>query len=69
MGFLTIFLSALLGVLGSVGFFVDRFAENAIRQRFQRIEQLQVRIDNAPNYQLIGGKVQRVRVAGRGLCG
>ncbi|MFB2875469.1 DUF2993 domain-containing protein [Floridanema aerugineum] len=67
MGFLTIFLSALLGVLGSVGFFVDRFAENAIRQRFQRIEQLQVRIDNAPNYQLIGGKVQRVRVAGRGL--
>ncbi|MGA9379505.1 MAG: DUF2993 domain-containing protein [Phormidium sp.] len=67
MEFLTIFLSALLGVLGSVGVFVDRFAENAIRQRFQRVEQLQVRIDNAPNYQLIGGKVQRVRVAGRGF--
>ena len=67
MEFLTIFLSALLGILGSVGVFVDRFAENAIRQRFQRVEQLQVRIDNAPNYQLIGGKVQRVRVAGRGL--
>ncbi|MFB2833768.1 DUF2993 domain-containing protein [Floridanema evergladense] len=67
MEFLTIFLSALLGVLGSVGFFVDRFAENAIRQRFQRVEQLKVRIDNAPNYQLISGKVQRVRVAGRGL--
>lgn len=67
MGFLTIFLSALLGVLGSVGVFVDRFAENAIRQRFQRVEQLQVRVDNAPNYQLVGGKVQRVRVAGRGF--
>jgi hypothetical protein len=67
MEFITIFLSALLGVLGSVGFFVDRFAENAIRQRFQRVEQLQVRVDNAPNYQLIGGKVQRVRVAGRGF--
>lgn len=67
MEFITIFLSALLGVLGSVGFFVDRFAENAIRQRFQRIEQLQVRVDNAPNYQLIGGKIQRVRVAGRGF--
>ncbi|MBE9228460.1 DUF2993 domain-containing protein [Phormidium sp. LEGE 05292] len=67
MEFVTIFLSALLGVLGSVGIFVDRFAENAIRQRFQKVEQLQVRIDNAPNYQLIGGKVQRVRVAGRGL--
>lgn len=67
MEFITIFLSALLGVLGSVGFFVDRFAENAIRQRFQRVEQLQVRVDNAPNYQLIGGKVQRVRVGGRGF--
>lgn len=67
MEFITIFLSALLGVLGSVGLFVDSFAENAIRQRFQRVEQLQVRIDNAPNYQLIGGKVQRVRVAGRGF--
>lgn len=67
MEFITIFLSALLGVLGSVGFFVDRFVETAVRQRFQRVEQLQVRIDNAPNYQLIGGKVQRVRIAGRGF--
>ncbi|OKH39292.1 hypothetical protein NIES2119_05990 [[Phormidium ambiguum] IAM M-71] len=67
MEFITIFLSALLGILGSVGFFVDRFVETAVRQRFQRVEQLQVRIDNAPNYQLIGGKVQRVRIAGRGF--
>ncbi|MFB2934838.1 DUF2993 domain-containing protein [Aerosakkonemataceae cyanobacterium BLCC-F154] len=67
MLFLVIFLSTLLGVLESVGVFVDRFAENAIRQRFEKVEQLQVRIDNAPNYQLVGGKVQRVRVAGRGL--
>lgn len=67
MEFITIFLSALLGVLGSVGFFVDRFVETAVRQRFQRVEQLQVRIDNAPNYQLVGGKVQRVRIAGRGF--
>lgn len=67
MEFITIFLSALLGVLGSVGFFVDRFVETAVRQRFQRVEQLQVRVDNAPNYQLIGGKVQRVRIAGRGF--
>lgn len=67
MEFITIFLSALLGVLGTVGFFVDRFAETAIRQRFQKVEQLRVRVDNAPNYQLIGGKVQRIRVAGRGF--
>jgi hypothetical protein len=31
------------------------------------VEELRVRVDNAPNYQLVQGKVERVRVAGRGL--
>lgn len=67
MEFLTIALSALLAILGSAGLLVDRIAENAIRSRFQRVEQLQVRVDNPPSYQLIAGKVERVRIAGRGL--
>jgi len=67
MEFITIFLSALLGLLGSAGIFVDLYAKNAIRSRFQRIETLEVRVDHAPNYQLIAGKIERVRIAGRGF--
>ncbi|NJR48842.1 MAG: DUF2993 domain-containing protein [Leptolyngbyaceae cyanobacterium CSU_1_3] len=67
MEFLTIFLSSLIGLVSPTGLVVDRLAEQNIRAQFVAIEQLQVRVDNAPNYQLLGGKVDRVRVAGRGL--
>lgn len=64
---LTILLSALLAVVSSVGIITDRVLTGAIRSRLQRAEQLQVRVDNRPNYQLVQGKVERVRLAGRGL--
>jgi hypothetical protein len=64
---LTILLSALLAVVSSVGIVTDRVLTGAIRSRLQRAEQLQVRVDNRPNYQLVQGKVERVRLAGRGL--
>jgi hypothetical protein len=67
MEFLTIFLSGLLALVAPVGFVADRVIENALRSRFENIEQLQVRVDNAPSYQLLQGKVERVRVAGRGV--
>jgi hypothetical protein len=67
MEFLTILLSGLLGLVSPVGSVIDRTAENAIRSRFEKAEQLQVRVDNAPSYQLLQGKVQRVRIAGRSL--
>ncbi len=67
MELITILLSGLLGFLSPVGLVVDRVAQNAIRSRFTKVEQLQVRVDNAPSHQLIQGKVERVRIAGRGL--
>lgn len=67
MEIIAILLSGLLGFLSPVGLVVDRVAENAIRSRFQRVEELAVRVDNLPSYQLIQGKVERVRIAGRGL--
>lgn len=67
MEFFTIVLSSLLGLISPAGVVVDRAAENAIRARFKSVEQLQVRVDNAPSYQLVQGKVDRVRIAGRGL--
>jgi LmeA-like phospholipid-binding len=67
MEFLTILLSSLLGLISPVGLVVDRTTENAIRSQFAKVEQLQVRVDNAPTHQLLQGKVDRVRIAGRSL--
>jgi hypothetical protein len=67
MEFLTIFLSSLIGLVSPTGIVVDRLAENTIRSQFVSVEQLNVRVDNAPSYQVVNGKVNRIRVAGRGL--
>jgi len=67
MEFLIILLSGLLGLVSPVGLVIDRTAENAIRSQFKKVDQLQVRVDNAPSYQLLQGKVERVRIATRGL--
>ncbi len=67
MEFITILLSALLAVLSPVNLVADKVTEGAVRSRLNRVEQLKVRIDNAPTYQLLQGKVERVRLAGRGL--
>ena len=67
MEFFTILLSGLLGLVAPAGLVVDRTAENAIRSRLQQAERLEVRVDNAPSHQLLQGKVERVRLAGRGL--
>ncbi len=67
MEFLTILLSGLLGLVSPVGIVVDRTAENAIRSQFASFGELRVRVDNAPSYQLLQGKVERLRIAGRSL--
>ncbi|GAB1544899.1 DUF2993 domain-containing protein [Scytonema sp. NUACC21] len=67
MELLTIVLSGLLGLIAPVGLVMDRAAESAIRSQFAKVEQLQVRVDNAPSHQLLQGKVERLRVAGRSL--
>lgn len=67
MEFFTILLTSLLGLLSPTGLVVDRVAEAQIRKRLVATEELQVRIDNAPSYQIINGRVDRVRIAGRGI--
>jgi hypothetical protein len=67
MEFFTILLSSLLGILSPAGLIIDSVAENAIRDQLDDVEQLEVRVDNAPSYQILQGKAQRVRIAGRGL--
>lgn len=67
MEFFTILLSGLLTLVSPSGLVIDTVAENAIRSRFEKVEQLQVRVDNTPNYQILEGQLERVRIAGRGL--
>ncbi|HEY9808725.1 MAG TPA: DUF2993 domain-containing protein [Halomicronema sp.] len=67
MEILSILLSLILTIISPAGFIADSAAEKAIRNQLESVEQLQVRIDNTPSYQLIQGKVDRIRIAGRGL--
>ncbi|WP_421656890.1 DUF2993 domain-containing protein [Leptothermofonsia sp. ETS-13] len=67
MEVLVILLSGLITLISPVGVVSDRLVESAIRKQLADVEQLQVRIDNAPSYQLIQGKADRIRIAGRGV--
>ena len=67
MELLTIIISGLLLLITPVGLVVDNTIENTIRKPLEEIEELAVRVDNAPSYQVLQGKVQRLRVAGRGI--
>ena len=67
MEVLTIVLSGLLGVIAPIGLIADSIALNNLKKRIEGAEVLAVRIDNAPSYQLIKGKVNKVRIATRKL--
>ncbi|HAC63298.1 MAG TPA: DUF2993 domain-containing protein [Cyanothece sp. UBA12306] len=67
MEFFTIFLSSLLTVISPVGLVIDTVVANTIRSQVKSVEELAVRIDNTPSYQPIQGKIDRVRIATRGI--
>lgn len=67
MEFFTIFLSSLFGLISPTGLVVESAAQKVVRSQFAHVEKLQVRIDNAPTHQLLNGRVERIRIAGRGL--
>ncbi|MEB3357997.1 MAG: DUF2993 domain-containing protein [Synechococcales bacterium] len=67
MEVITILLASLFGILSPVSFAADTLAEEAVGDRLSEAEQVEVRIDTAPNYQILQGQVNRVRFAGRGL--
>ncbi|MFN7714343.1 MAG: DUF2993 domain-containing protein [Pseudanabaenaceae cyanobacterium] len=60
-------LTVLLGVGGTAGIVIDKTVTDLVRGNLAKAEQLEVRVDNVPNYQVLQGKVDRVRLAGRGL--
>lgn len=67
MELVSVLLSGLLLLISPVGIVVDQVAENAIRSRLSDVESLNVRVDNGPSFQILQGRVDRVRIAGRGI--
>ncbi len=67
MEFFTIFLASLLSIASPPGIVLDSIVESKFREQFDQVEQLEVRIDNVPNYRIIQGQIQRVRLASRGV--
>ncbi|MEA5478076.1 DUF2993 domain-containing protein [Pseudanabaena galeata UHCC 0370] len=60
-------LTTVLGLAGSPGIAIDKIATDFLRGQIVRADVLEVRVDNAPNYQVFLGNVDRIRVAGRGV--
>lgn len=67
MQIITIILSGLLTLISPIGAVFDRAAQKAVLEQIYAAEALEVRVDNTPSYQLLQGKIDRVRFAGRGL--
>ncbi|MEO0853715.1 MAG: DUF2993 domain-containing protein [Cyanobacteria bacterium J06648_11] len=60
-------LAILAGLGGGAGYFVDRSARDLLVDQLDSVDTLEVRVQSQPNYQLLGGEIDRVLVAGRGL--
>ncbi|GAB4345717.1 MAG: DUF2993 domain-containing protein [Leptolyngbyaceae cyanobacterium] len=60
-------LSSLISVLSPANFAADKIAESSIRSQFKQVEVLKVRIDNAPVFNVANGKIDKIRIAGRGF--
>ncbi|TVQ65223.1 MAG: DUF2993 domain-containing protein [Spirulina sp. DLM2.Bin59] len=67
MEFFTILLSGLLGGISPTGLILDQVMESQLHNRLPGSESITVRIDNRPNHQVLQGKVDRIRLASRGL--
>ena len=67
MELITIILSSLLSVFSSGGFVLNRLAHQQVNNYLDSAEELAIRIDNTPNYKIARGKVDRFRLAARGI--
>ena len=72
MELIAIFLSGLLGLFSNGGWVIEAIAKTQIAtstsgDRLISVEQQAIRIDNTPNYQIVQGKIDQVRIAGRGV--
>lgn len=67
MELLVSIISGILAIATSVNAVGDKVLKNKIESQIESVDTIAVRIDNVPNHDLLGGKVQRVRIATRDL--
>lgn len=67
MEFLAVLLSGLLTILSPLNTGGELLAAQQLKKQFVAVEDLTVRIDNTPSYQIIQGKIDQVRIAGTGV--
>jgi hypothetical protein len=67
MDILALIATALMGIVSPTGVVVDSLSASALRGQIAEAEELYVRIDNVPNYQIVNGRIEHGRAAARGL--
>lgn len=67
MDIVAIIVSALMAIVAPAGVVLDTLAADALRRQVAGVDDLSVRIDNVPNYQVVNGRIDHVRVAARGV--
>ncbi|MEM8779719.1 MAG: DUF2993 domain-containing protein [Cyanobacteria bacterium P01_G01_bin.49] len=67
MEWFTILLSSFITAISPVGLIVDTVVADTLRSQVAGVEELAVRVDNTPSYQPLQGKIDRIRIASRGL--
>lgn len=67
MEILTIVLSGILSLASSGGVILDLLVGKNLRSQVIGVEKQAIRLDNVPSYQIVGGKLQKIRVATTGV--
>ena len=67
MEILTIVLAGLLSAASGGGLVLEKILQQRLASQVIGVERQAVRIDNRPNYQIAQGKLDRVRIASRGI--
>lgn len=67
MELIVVLLTTIMAIVSPIGAAVDRLAEDALRGQVAAAEEIHVRIDNVPTYQILNGRVENLRIAGRGI--
>ncbi|MDJ0536234.1 MAG: DUF2993 domain-containing protein [Xenococcaceae cyanobacterium MO_207.B15] len=67
MELIAIVLSGLFSVFANGGWVIDAIAASSLSDQVVSVEEKAIRIDNTPNYQIAQGKVDKLRIATRGV--
>lgn len=67
MDIVAIIVSAMMALVAPAGVVLDTLAADSLRRQVAGVDDLYVRIDNVPNYQVINGRIDQARVAARGV--